>query len=120
MKRVTAMMRVVDLAETIAWYERAGFVVVRTNETDGVLDWAMLGFGEGRVMFNVGGVRVAEDRRDVDLYVNTANVDDLWSKLRGHVEVREEPHETFYGMRELIVRDPNGFWVTFAEPVTTA
>jgi hypothetical protein len=28
----------------------------------------------------------------------------------------EDPHDTFYGMREFIVRDNNGFWITFGQP----
>jgi hypothetical protein len=30
--------------------------------------------------------------------------------------VVEDLHDTFYGMRELIVRDRDGFWVTFGQP----
>lgn len=26
-----------------------------------------------------------------------------------------EPHDTFYGMREFIIRDCNGFWITFGQ-----
>jgi hypothetical protein len=29
----------------------------------------------------------------------------------------EALHNTFYGMREFIIRDLNGFWITFGEPV---
>ena len=68
-------------------------------------------------MFNAGGRRSAEDRRDVDLYVETGNIDDLYQRMREQVAIREEPHDTFYGMREFIVRDINGFWVTFGQEV---
>ena len=30
----------------------------------------------------------------------------------------EEPHDTFYGMREFIIRDCNRFWLSFGEPIT--
>lgn len=33
------------------------------------------------------------------------------------MEVREEIHDTFYGQRELILRDSNGFWLTFGQPM---
>ena len=32
------------------------------------------------------------------------------------VEIREGVHDAFYGMREFIIRDVNGFWITFGEP----
>jgi hypothetical protein len=29
--------------------------------------------------------------------------------------VIEGPHNTFYGMREVIIRDLNRFWITFGQ-----
>jgi len=78
----------------------------------------MLSFGDSAVMFNAGGQNTTSDRRDVDLYVHTDNVSDLYERLRERVEVREELHDTFYGMREFIIRDLNGFWVTFGQEVS--
>jgi uncharacterized glyoxalase superfamily protein PhnB len=115
-KRVTPMIRVADLRATLEWYTLVGFVVVSTHEDDGEIDWVQLAFGDGRVMFNGGGKLVPEDRRDVDLYIHTEGVDELFERVKDKVEVREPPHDTFYGMREIIVRDPSGFWVTFGEP----
>ena len=31
----------------------------------------------------------------------------------------EDLHDTFYGMREFIIRDLNGFWITFGQPART-
>jgi hypothetical protein len=31
------------------------------------------------------------------------------------MEVMERVHDTFYGMREFIIRDLNGFWITFGQ-----
>jgi uncharacterized glyoxalase superfamily protein PhnB len=50
--------------------------------------------------------------------VHTDNVSDLYERLRERVEVWEELHDTFYGMREFIIRDLNGFWVTFGQEVS--
>ena len=52
----------------------------------------------------------------MDLYVETEGVDGLYERLKDRVEVREGVHDTFYGMREFIIRDLNGFWITFGEP----
>jgi hypothetical protein len=115
--RVTPMVHVPDVRATMEWYTKIGFEVERTNEFDGVIDWALLSFGEGRVMFNAGGRPPSDARREVDLYVNTENVRELYDRLRGFVAVHEGVHDTFYGMREFIVRDLNGFWVTFGESI---
>ncbi len=29
------------------------------------------------------------------------------------------PYDAFYGMREFIIRDCNGFWITFGQPIQT-
>jgi uncharacterized glyoxalase superfamily protein PhnB len=118
--RVTPMIHVADVRATARWYESIGFTLSGANEVDGGMDWAVLTFGDGRVMFSEGGGASAADRREVDLYVETEGVDDLFADLKDRVRVREEPHDTFYGMREFIIRDPNGFWITFGEPARRA
>lgn len=114
------MLHVPDVRATISWYESVGFTLEGTNECDGVLDWALLAFGEGRVMFNAGGQRTDQQRREVDLYLEVEQIEAVYASLRGRVELQQELHDTFYGTREFIVRDPNGFWVTFGEPLAPA
>jgi catechol 2,3-dioxygenase-like lactoylglutathione lyase family enzyme len=119
--RVTPMVHVPDVAATVEWYRALGFTVVDINEDDGVPDWAMMAFGEGVVMFNAGGRRSTAERRDVDLYVHTTeDVDQLHDALPPEVEVIEAPHDTFYRAREFILRDVNGFWVTFGRDLLPA
>jgi uncharacterized glyoxalase superfamily protein PhnB len=110
------MIHVPDVRQTVEWYKSIGFDVVNTNDEDGELDWAMLSFGDGYVMFSEGGQPSDRDRREVDLYVHTENLDELFGRLKDRVEIREGLHETFYGMREFIIRDLNRFWITFGEP----
>jgi hypothetical protein len=81
----------------------------------GGLSFAVLSFGATQVMFNEGGHTSAHHRREVDLYIHTSGVDDRLAKLKDEVEIIEGPHDTFYGMREFLIRDLNGFWITFGE-----
>jgi len=53
--------------------------------------------------------------RQLDLYVEAENVDDLYQRFKDRVEVVEGLHDTFYGMREFIIRDLNRFWITFGQ-----
>jgi uncharacterized glyoxalase superfamily protein PhnB len=114
---VVPMIHVPDVKATAEWYEAvAGFTRVRVHEEDGEMLWALLKYGNAEFMLNVGGKTSDAHRREVDLYVHTAEgVDEIFARLKGRMEVVEEPHDTFYGMRELIVRDLNRFWITFAE-----
>jgi catechol 2,3-dioxygenase-like lactoylglutathione lyase family enzyme len=111
------MIHVPDVRATVDWYESIGFRAVNTygNETQDGLSFAILTFGNGQVFFNQGGETSTKRRREVDLYLYTDDVDGVYSKLKDRVDVIKEPHNTFYGMREVIIRDLNGFWITFGQ-----
>ena len=116
-EHVTPMIHVPDVRATVDWYESIGFRAVNTygNETNDGLSFAILAFGNGQVMFNQGGETSTKRRREIDLYAYTDDVDAVYSKLKDQVDVIEGPHNTFYGMREVIIRDLNGFWITFGQ-----
>jgi len=114
---VVPMIHVPDVSATVDWYTSIGFKLIRHNEEDGEINWAKLLFGNSELMINAGGKRSDNHRRDVDLYITTDNVDDLYRRLKGRVQVVEDIYNAFYGMREFIIRDINGFWVTFGQPV---
>lgn len=115
--KVVPMIHVPDVRSTVAWYEDLGFTVLRTHEDDGFMSWALLSFGSAEVMFNEGGRTSSDHRREVDLYVHVENVDELYHRLKDRVEIVEELHDAIYGMRELIIRDLNRFWITFGQAI---
>jgi uncharacterized glyoxalase superfamily protein PhnB len=110
------MIHVPDVRATVNWYQDIGFTVNDTYDdgADG-LSFAILSFGESEVMFNSGGKPSTQKRREVDLYIYVDRVDDLYERLKDRVEIVEAPHDTFYGMREFILRDINRFWITFGQ-----
>jgi uncharacterized glyoxalase superfamily protein PhnB len=111
------MIHVPDVRATVAWYQSIGFTVNDTYGDEGEgLSFAILSFGSSQVMFNAGGQPSTSHRREVDLYVYANDVDDLYARLRDRVDVQSTPHDTFYGMREFIIRDLNRFWITFGQP----
>ena len=116
-EHLTPMIHVPDVRATLDWYESIGFRAVNTydNGTENGLSFAILAFGNGQVMFNQGGETSTKRRREVDLYAYTDDVDAVYSKLKDRVDVIKEPHNTWYGMREVIIRDLNGFWITFGQ-----
>ncbi len=115
-EKVVPMIHVLDVRATVDWYQSIGFTVNDTYSDDGDgLSFAMLSFGKSEVMFNEGGRTSTEDRREVDLYVYSENVDQLYDRLKDRVEVVQELYDTFYGMREFIIRDINRFWITFGQ-----
>lgn len=115
-EKVVPMIHVPNVRATVDWYQDIGFTLSNSyGDGDKGLSFAILKFGNSELMFNQGGQPSNSHRREVDLYVSTDKVDDLYSRLKDRVDVVEGPHDTFYGMRELIIRDLNRFWITFAE-----
>ena len=111
------MIHVPDVRKAVDWYRDVGFQVDATYDDGGdELIFGVVSFGATQVFFNCGGKPSDAPRREVDLYVNTSGVGELYERLRARVEVVEPPHDTFYGTHELIIRDLNGFWITFGEP----
>ena len=58
-------------------------------------------------------------RRDVDLYVYVDDLDATFARVAPVAELVEPIHDTEYGMREFILRDPNRFWLTFGQPLSS-
>ena len=113
---VVPIIHVPDVSATVDWYTAIGFKLIRQNEEDGEINWAKLSMGNSEIMLNAGGKPSTDNRREVDLYITADNVDELYQRLRERVHVVEHLHDTFYDMREFIIRDVNGFWVTFGQP----
>lgn len=116
----TPMIHVPDVRAAAEWYEAIGFTVLETyGDGAGGLSFAILSAGTTRIMFNQGGHPSAERRREVDLYVDVEEVDQLFASLGDRVDVVKAPHDTHYGMRELIIRDLNRYWITFGQNLRT-
>jgi uncharacterized glyoxalase superfamily protein PhnB len=114
---IVPMIHVPSVAAAIDWYVSLGFALLRQNDEHGETNWAKLSFEDSEIMLDSGGKHSSEQRREVDLYITIANLNEFYKHLNPQIEIVEEPHDTFYGMREFVIRDINGFWITFGQPV---
>lgn len=115
-RRAVPMLHVPDVAATAQWYASIGFELRASGSDDGAVVWAALVFGDSEVMLSAGGRASDAHRREVDLYLHVDDVEAVFAAIAGRVEVVEGLHDTFYGMREFIIRDCNRFWITFGQP----
>ena len=112
------MIHVPDVKATMEWYQSIGFELLAAygdDDEDGEVGFAVLRHGAGWVYFDGEGKSSDADRREVDLYVHVENVQEAYDRLKERVAILHDLNDTFYGTREFIIRDLNGFWVTFGQ-----
>jgi hypothetical protein len=121
-ERIVPMIHVPDVNATAQWYQSIGFEIRNVNRecVDGEIDWALLRLGQSEIMLSAGGRPSSAQRREFDLYTHVDDVDTLRRTLDGKIELVEDLHGTFYGAREFIIRDCNGFWITFGQPIKSS
>jgi len=98
--------------------ETIGFSLADTQVDCGEMLWAHLTLGTSALMLNTGGTPSDAPRPEVELYVCVEDLDATYARVAPVAERVEPIHDTGYGMRESIVRDPNRFWLTFGQPLT--
>lgn len=75
---VVPMIHVPDVQATINWYVSIGFKMIHLNDEDSEVNWAKLSLGNSEVMFSAGGNALDKKRREVDLYITTDRVNELF------------------------------------------
>ena len=118
-ERNTPEFLVRDVDAAVSYYtERLGFVLdMRVPEDHGQpAEWAMVKRDNASFMFEKR--EPFGDGKGVDFYLNVTDVMELLDEFRGRgAEIIGEPENTWYGMRNVTVRDPNGYDLIFSSPV---
>jgi uncharacterized glyoxalase superfamily protein PhnB len=123
-KTLTPNLVVKDMDKTIRFYRDVlGFEVLMTAPEKEPFDWAMMKMGNVEIMFqtrqSLGGEMAAFKEIPVGgsftLYIDVANVEGLYETVKGKATVEKALHDTFYGTREFVIRDCNGYVMVFAE-----
>ena len=123
-KRVTPVLFVEKVEPCLEFWERLGFT--RTMEVpDGpALAFAAVQKNGTEIMYQTVASAMkdpsasAAAKQGLDshafLYVEVVDLDAVLAALKG-VQRDVEKHATFYGATEVVVRDPGGHFVTFAQ-----
>lgn len=128
--KMTPLLQVFDMPKSLAFYRDAlGFVVISTSSPGDDCGWAMLERGEVLLMLNTAydvgerpptpdAARVAA-HDDTGLFFNCDDVDAVHAHLRDKGWDVREPANTYYGMRQVYTKDPDGYALCFQHPVRT-
>lgn len=122
------LLQVFDLPSSLTFYcDVLGFHVVQRTDNEW---WAMLKLGEAIVMLNTayedGERPLSPDparvhgHTDVSLYFEYLELDALYSHLRTHGCQVTPPGVTSYGLRQMNVRDPDGYEICFTAPLASS
>jgi glyoxylase I family protein len=125
---VCVLLHVFDMPASVRFYRDVlGFEVVQTSPRDGdQFDWGLLRLGDAQVMLNTA---YEQDHRplqpdtkriaahdDTCLYFGAPDVDAVYQHLRAHGIDVKEPKVAPYGMKQLYLRDPDGYGLCFQWP----
>jgi len=90
---------------------------------EGKMDWAMVKRDDVSLMFQTRE-SLAEDLAlfaDIPLggslsfFTQMDGLDELYKMIDDKAAIIKKPYKTFYGMKEMMVKDYNGYFLTFAE-----
>jgi len=113
---------VLDLNETIKFYQNLGFSLLMTVPEEGDFVWAMMNCGDVTFMFqtfeSLGSEMPSISRKDggsLLLYIRIKEIRVFYDRIKDQVNVLKGLETTFYGATEFSVLDINGYVLTFAE-----
>lgn len=118
-ERLVPALLVRDMGETLEFYRRLGFRLTGCHPAESNPTWAEVQRGSVTLQFHTeapSGTPAAPVCSGT-FYLFPASVMDLAEELQETVEFAWGPEVTNYGMREFGVRDPNGYYLAFTEPV---
>lgn len=123
MESLTPNIYVSDVSSTMQFYTKLGFKSVMTVPENGEQPvWTMMQNGNVTLMFesmkNIEG-RVPEisrqDGGSLILYIKVKDINSLFESLKDQVTILQGLHRTFYGSTEFMIKDCNGYVLTFAD-----
>lgn len=126
-KRITPVLFVPEVEPCVKfWVDRMGFQKTVEVPDGDKLAFAMLQKGSVELMYqsyasadkDVAAISQVVRRGPTFLYVEVDSLDDAIAAAKG-AEVVMPVRETFYGSKEIGIKDPAGHFVTFAEFGTT-
>jgi len=123
--KITPVLIVDEIEKSLPfWVDRIGFNKTAEVPDDGKLGFVMMEREGAELMIQtVASVLKDEPKfapkggsNKASLFIEVQDLDDVLKRLKGY-PIEMEDRTTFYGMREIGVRDPDGHIVIFAKRV---
>lgn len=123
------LLQVFDMPKSLAFYrDQLGFQIVNQDRPGDDCDWVLLRWDAAELMLNTAfEVDERPDEPDIvrmvahtdtTLYLNTPDLDLLPAQLQQRGVTFVPPVVREYGMKQLMLHDPDGFGICFQWPET--
>lgn|ERR1700728_1877118 len=121
---VCPLLQVFDMPASLRFYRDVlGFEIVQRSRPDDDCGWSWLKSGNAELMLNTAydegmrppapdAVRIAS-HEDMALYFGCPDVDAAYRHLQSHGLDVKPPNVAPYGMKQLYVKDPDGYSLCF-------
>ena len=111
-----AILKSTDIERTIAWYQTIGFEL-RGQHPDVAPAWCEVECNGTVLQFLAGSTPwEGEPAFTGCFYVHATDVDAVHQQVRELVDVPWGVEDRDWGARELVLRDPDGYFITFTQP----
>jgi uncharacterized glyoxalase superfamily protein PhnB len=115
-----------DVNKAVDFYSKyLGFALIVSVPETGSFNWAMVKRDSVTMMFqslpsiqeDMPGLKINSKGSLGTFYINIKGVDALYGSVKGKVEIAVDMRTTFYGAKEFVIKDLNGYFLAFAEDV---
>lgn len=128
-RHLCPLLQVFDMPASLRFYRDVlGFELASSSEPGDEADWVWLRRGEANLMLNTAYERDSRPpapdparvawHEDASLYLGCPDVDAAYAHLQAHGIPSDPPSVAPYGMKQLYLRDPDGYIVCFQWPAS--
>jgi lactoylglutathione lyase len=120
-RELVPLLFVQDITASVAFYvDQLGFTLAAKWEPNGKLAWCRVARDGSAIM-----LQQAEDEdgpaegrgRGIGFYFNCDSVDAIYAEFSGRGLVLKQPKVTYYGEKQINLRDPDGYSLCFQSSV---
>ena len=118
-QKVTPNLMVHEISASLRFYEQGlGLKRRLTVPEQEPFVFVSLVAGDVEIFLNQDQSDARPKAGGMSLYVDLQGLDQLLTRVQQHgIKIEIPLNETFYGMREFAVLDPDGYMIIFAEPL---
>ena len=121
LREIVPLLFVDDITACVSFYvDILGFAIQRKWEPDGKLAWCRLGRDSASLMLQKACDEdgPADTRgRGIGFYFNCDNIDALYAEFTSRGLQAAPPKAAYYGEKQLTLRDPAGYNITFQSAI---